>query len=300
MKSEKKILTAFILNLCFSIFEFFGGMFTGSVAIISDALHDLGDAASIGLAFFLEKRSKKQPDEKFTYGYARFSVLGGLITCLILLLGSVIVIYNAVGRIINPIPVNYGGMMIFALIGLAVNLAAALITSHGESHSQKAVSLHMLEDVLGWAAVLLGAIIMRFTDVLIIDPLMSLAIAFFIGFNALRNMKSALSLFLEKAPEGICVEDLKESLCALDVVSDVHHIHLWSMDGVNNYATMHIVTGSEPMPCKALIREKLKDFGISHSTLELEAEGENCGEKICHIEHAESHGHHHHGHHHHH
>ena len=300
MKSEKKILTAFILNLGFSIFEFFGGMFTGSVAIISDALHDLGDAASIGLAFFLEKRSKKQPDEKYTYGYGRLSVLGGLITCLILLLGSVIVIYNAVHRIINPIPVNYGGMMLFALIGLAVNLAAALITSHGESHSQKAVSLHMLEDVLGWAAVLLGAIIMRFTDVLIIDPLMSLAIALFIGFNALRNMKSALSLFLEKAPEGICVEDLKESLCALDSVSDVHHIHLWSIDGASNYATMHIVTSGERALCKALVREKLKEFGVSHSTLELEAEGEDCGEKNCRVEHTESHGHHHHGHHHHH
>ena len=300
MKTEKKILTAFILNLAFSIFEFFGGMFTGSVAIISDALHDLGDAASIGLAFFLEKKSKKQPNEKYTYGYGRLSVLGGLITYLILLLGSLIVIYNAIHRIINPVPVNYSGMIIFAIIGLAVNLAAALITSHGESHSQKAVSLHMLEDVLGWAAVLLGAIIMRFTDAVIIDPILSLAIALFIGFNALRNTKSALSLFLEKSPEGICIDALKESLCEIEGVSDVHHIHIWSLDGINNYATMHIVTNGEWAQCKTLVREKLKELGIFHSTLELEGEDEDCGNKSCCIEHAESHGHHHHGHHHHH
>ncbi|MBR2879448.1 MAG: cation transporter [Oscillospiraceae bacterium] len=300
MKTEKKILIAFILNLAFSIFEFFGGIFTGSVAIISDALHDLGDAASIGLAFFLEKKSRKQPDEKYTYGYGRLSVLGGVMTYLILLLGSLIVIYNAIHRIINPVPVNYSGMIIFAIIGLGVNLAAALITSHGESHSQRAVSLHMLEDVLGWAAVLLGAVIMRFTDAVIIDPLMSLAIALFIGFNAIRNMKDAFSLFLEKAPDGICLGELRESLCDIDCVSDVHHIHLWSVDGISNYATMHIVTGSDPALCKAQVREKLRSLGIFHSTLELEGENEGCCDKVCHIEEKESHGHHHHGHHHHH
>ncbi|MBE7017480.1 MAG: cation transporter [Ruminococcaceae bacterium] len=300
MKTEKKILTAFILNLAFSIFEFFGGMFTGSVAIISDALHDLGDAASIGLAFFLEKKSRSQPDEKYTYGYGRLSVLGGVITYLILLLGSLIVIYNAIHRIINPVPVNYGGMIIFAIIGLAVNFAAALITSHGQSHNQRAVSLHMLEDVLGWAAVLLGAIIMRFTDFVIIDPLMSLAIALFIGFNAARNLKDAISLFLEKSPDGICIDGLRDKLCEIEGIIDVHHIHIWSIDGVNNYATMHIVAGIEPHLCKSLVRSRLKELGISHSTLELETEDENCSDKVCHIEQTESHGHHHHEHHHHH
>ena len=300
MKTEKKILTAFILNLAFSIFEFFGGIITGSVAIISDALHDLGDAASIGLAFFLEKKSKKQPDEKYTYGYGRFSLLGGVITYLILLMGSLIVIYNAIHRIINPLPVNYGGMIIFAIIGLGVNLAAALITSHGHSHNQRAVSLHMLEDVLGWAAVLLGAVIMRFTDAGIIDPLMSIAIAIFIGFNALRNLKDAFSVFLEKSPDGICTDELRETLREIDCVCDVHHIHLWSIDGVNKYATMHVVTKGDYAFCKAHVKEKLKELGISHSTLELEKEGEDCAEKSCHIKQAETHTHHHHHAHHHH
>ena len=185
MKTERNILIAFLLNLAFSIFEFFGGFFTGSVAIISDAVHDIGDAASIGASYFLEKKSKKQPDEHFTYGYARYSVIGSVITTLILLVGSLLVIYNAVLRIIHPTPINYGGMILFAIIGAAVNLLAALFTREGDSLNQKAVNLHMLEDVLGWLVVLVGAVIMRFTDIAIIDPLMSIGVAVFI-FRGLR------------------------------------------------------------------------------------------------------------------
>ena len=164
MKSEKKILIAFILNSTFSIFEFFGGLFTGSVAILSDAVHDIGDAVSIGLSYFLEKKSRKEPDEVYTYGYARFSVLGSLITTLILVTGSIFVIINAIRKFLNPSQINYDGMIAFALIGVAVNFLAAYFTHGGKSLNQKAVNLHMLEDVLGWIVVLVGAIIMKITD----------------------------------------------------------------------------------------------------------------------------------------
>ena len=154
MKTEKNILIAFILNLAFSIFEFVGGALTGSVAIVSDAVHDLGDAVSIGASWLLERKSKKQPDEVYTYGYRRFSVMGSLITTVILLVGSGIVIYNAIERIINPVEINYNGMILFAVIGAVVNLIAAFVTKDGDSINQRAVNLHMLEDVLGWLAVL--------------------------------------------------------------------------------------------------------------------------------------------------
>ena len=160
MKTEKNIFIAFILNLSFAVFELFGGLFTGSVAIISDSIHDIGDAASIGISYFLEKKSKKQPDEKYTYGYMRFSVIGGVITTLILLLGSLIVIYNAVLRLISPTAINYDGMIIFAVVGVVVNFCAAFFTRHGDSINQKAVNLHMLEDVLGWIVVLAGAVVL--------------------------------------------------------------------------------------------------------------------------------------------
>ena len=164
MKTERNIFIAFLLNLSFSVFEFIGGIITGSVAIMSDAVHDIGDAASIGISFFLEKKSKGKPDEKYTYGYARYSVVGGLITTLILLLGSVMVIYNAVNRIIEPTEIDYTGMIIFAVVGVCVNFCAAIFTREGGSLNQKAVNLHMLEDVLGWLVVLMGAIVMKFTD----------------------------------------------------------------------------------------------------------------------------------------
>ncbi len=300
MKTEKNILIAFLLNLFFSIFEFFGGLFTGSVAILSDALHDLGDATSIGISFFLEKKSKKQPDEKYTYGYARYSVIGSVITTLILLVGSVAVTIGAVGRILSPAEINYDGMILFAIVGVAVNLLAAFVTREKGSLNQRAVNLHMLEDVLGWAVVLVGAIVMRFTDVAIIDPLMSIGVAIFIFIAAIQNLSEVLSLFLEKTPHGVEISELREHLLAIDGVIDVHHIHVWSMDGESNYATMHIVTNAEAHEVKHKLREELSEHGIGHVTLELEREGEHCHEEHCHVEHHDHGGHHHHHHHHHH
>ncbi len=303
MRTEKNILIAFILNLGFSVFEFIGGIFTGSVAIISDAVHDVGDAASIGISYFLEKKSKKSPDENYTYGYGRYSVVGSFITTVILLLGSVAVIYNAVLRIINPVEINYNGMIVFAVVGVAVNLLAAFFTREGDSLNQKAVNLHMLEDVLGWVVVLVGAVVMRFTDFALLDAVMSIGVSLFILVSAAGNLKEALTLFLEKAPCGVSVAEIKASVLGVDGVQDVHHIHIWSMDGQNNFATMHIVTGFEARVIKENVRRELKKLGIGHVTLELEAEGEACHHDICRTEssshHTHNHNHHHHHHHHH-
>lgn len=295
MKSEKNIFVAFLLNLSFSLFEFFGGIFTGSVAVMSDAVHDIGDAASIGIAFFLEKKSKKAPDEKYTYGYVRFSVLGGLITTLILLFGSAVVIVNAIGRIISPTEINYDGMIAFALIGAVVNFAAAYFTREGDSINQRAVNLHMLEDVLGWIVVLVGAVVMRFTDLAIIDPVMSIGVAVFILINAVKNLKEVLDLFLEKTPDGISTEEIIEHLRAIDGIEDVHHMHLRTIDGYSVYATMHIVTDEDPHSVKDKVREELREHGIVHSTLELETTEEHCHERECHVETSrDNHGHRHH------
>lgn len=296
MKTEKNILIAFALNLLFSVFEFAGGLVTGSVAIVSDAVHDMGDAASIGISYFLEKKSKKQPDETYTYGYGRLSVIGSVITTLILLIGSCFVVYNAVGRIINPTQIHYNGMILFAVVGVIVNFCAAFFTREGDSLNQKAVNLHMLEDVLGWAVVLVGAVVMRFTDFAIIDPVMSIGVAVFIFVNAVRNLKEAVDLFLEKTPQGIAVGEIKERIMQLEGVLDVHHVHIWSMDGYHNYATMHIVTDAEPCQIKDAIRAELREYGIGHATLELEGEGEHCHQKHCHVEFCSHAGHHHHHH----
>ena len=300
MKSEKNILIAFFLNFAFSIFEFVGGILTGSVAIVSDAIHDVGDAVSIGASYFLERKSKGQPDERYTYGYARYSVLGSAVTTLILLVGSLLVVYNAVERLINPTQIDYNGMIVFAVVGVCVNFGAAFLTRKGDSLNQKAVNLHMLEDVLGWIVVLIGAVVMRFTDFYIIDSLMSIGVASFIIVNAIRNLKETTELFLEKTPRGMSVAELKEHVGEIDGVIGVHHVHLWSMDGCNHYATMHVVTNANSHELKERVREECKEHGIGHVTIELEREGEPCHEEHCCVEVAHSACCHHHHHHHHH
>jgi cobalt-zinc-cadmium efflux system protein len=296
MKSEKNILIAFLLNLAFSLFELVGGFFTNSVAIMSDALHDIGDAASIGISYFLEKKSKRQPDDIYTYGYARYSVMGSVITVLILLVGSVLVVINAVNRIFNPQEIHYNGMILFAVIGVIVNFLAAFFTRHGDSLNQKAVNLHMLEDVLGWAVVLVGAIVMRFTDLKLIDPILSIVVAVYIFIHAFSHLREVLDLFLIKIPKSVDLEEIKHHLTEIDGVVGVHHIHIWSMDGNQNYATMHIVTNGDPLTVKKAVKEELQEHGIVHATLELESEGEACEEEHCHIRTDCVHHHHHHHH----
>ena len=280
-KTQKNILAAFILNFSFAVLEYFGGIFTGSVAIISDSLHDLCDALSIGIAYFLEKKSKREADENYTYGYLRYSVLGGLITLILLICGSCFVIYSSVKRIINPVQINYNGMIIFAVFGCLVNLLAALFTRDGNSINQKAVNLHMLEDVLGWAVVLIGAIIMRFTDITLIDPIMSIAVSAFILFGSVKELKKIMDLFLLKAPDGVSVAQIKEHILEKDSVLDVHHIHLWSIEGNQKLITMHITTANPTPELKKNIKSELCEHGIMHSTIEFELEEEECEDKKC-------------------
>ena len=296
MKTEKNILIAFILNFGFSIFEFFGGLITNSVAILSDSVHDMGDALSIGISYFLEKKSKKHADDKYTYGYVRYSVLGGLITTIILIVGSILVIYNAVGRIINPVEINYKGMIVFAIVGVVLNFIAAYFTKDGDSINQKSVNLHMLEDVLGWVIVLIGAVVMKYTDIKILDPIMSIGVAIFILIHSIENLKEVVDLFLEKTPKDINIEELRKHLLEIDNVDDIHHIHVWSIDGYNNYATMHIVTKVDNIKeLKIKIRKELEEHNICHAILETEDEA--CDETECNPE-AHTIEHHHHHHHH--
>ena len=294
MKTQRNILIAFLLNLAFSIFEFAGGLFTNSVAIMSDAVHDLGDALSIGMSYFLEKKSKKNPDATHTYGYKRYSVLGSLITTVILLTGSVFVIVNAVKRLINPVEINYNSMLIFAVIGVVVNLLGAFFTHKGDSLNQKAVNLHMLEDVLGWIVVLVGAVVMKFTDISVIDPLMSIAVAVFILVNTLKNLKKMLDLFLMKTPDSISVEEIEKSVMEIEGVCSVHHVHLISIDSYDIYATMHIVADGDFAEIKHKVKDRLKEKKVSHITLELESPDELCSERVCAVAKSCSHHHHHH------
>ena len=241
-------------------------------------------------------KSQKKPNEIYTYGYGRLSVLGGVITSLILIIGSVMVVLNALNKIIHPEVINYNGMILFAVFGVLVNFCAAVFTHGGISLNQKAVNLHMLEDVLGWLIVLAGGIIMKFTDFSPIDPILSIGVSIFILINAVKNLNESVGIFLEKAPIEPCIGKIKEHLLQVDGVLDIHHIHIWSIDGQSTFSTMHIVANRYSHEIKEKIREELSDFGIIHSTLEFETAEENCRYKHCRLELNNSLGHHKHHH----
>ena len=277
-KTEENILIAFILNISFSIFEIIGGIITGSIAIISDAIHDAGDAISIGISYFLERKSNKKSDKNYTFGYRRYSIIGALISTSILLIGTFIVIYNAIGRLFNPVDINYNGMIIIAIVGVIINFLAAYCTREGDSLNQHAVNLHMLEDVLGWVVVLIGSIIIKITNFVYLDSIMSIGISIYLIIESIKNLKKIMNILLIKIPEGITVEEVKETVLKIKEVKDVHHVHIWTIDGEKNYATIHVVADKN---IKEEIREKLKEIRIHNVTIELETSKEKCNHKEC-------------------
>ena len=270
-KNSRNILIAFLLNLFFSIFELIGGLFTNSVAILSDAVHDLGDAISIGLSFVLEKKSKKKADNNYTYGYTRYSLLGAFTTLMILFMGSIVVICNSVNRLFNPVEINHNGMIVLAIIGTVINVIASLVTKDGNSINQKAVNLHMLEDAVGWIIVLLGAVLMKFTEFNIIDSLLSIGLSLFILINVIKNFAEIKNIFLEKVPNNINIDEIKRKIKEIENIKDIFHIHIWKIDEENISCTMHVLIdeGTDECVVKHNIRHILEHDGINHATIEI-------------------------------
>jgi len=285
-QETKNLKTAFFLNLGFTIIEIIGGFFTNSVAILSDALHDLGDSLSLGLSWYFQNVSKKGRSKKFSYGYGRFSLLGAIINAVVLLSGSVIIITEAIPRILDPQTPDTEGMIYLAILGVVVNGAAVLKLKRGVSINEKVVSLHLLEDVLGWVAVLIGAIIMHFYDAPIIDPLLSLGISAFILFNVFRNLKQSFRIILQGTPEDISINKLISTLENVDGIKSVHDCHMWTLEGEQNIFSAHLVVDEnhqikDLISLKKEVRKLLHDAGVEHATLEFETEKEDCNLEDC-------------------
>lgn len=284
MKEKEDIKLAFFLNLGFSLFELVGGLLTNSIAIFSDAIHDFGDSIAIGLSYLLENKSHQKIDDKFTYGYKRYSLMGAFLTSAILITGSIIVLFNALIRLVHPVEIKYAGMLIFAIFGIVINGYAAYRTSKSVNLNEKSVNLHMLEDVLGWIAVLIGALLIKITGWYIIDPLLSIFISVIIGFKAFRNVLHVVDVMLEKTPDTISVEEIIKKVNLLEHVVDAHHIHVWSLDGTENFLTMHVlvdskVTKKNYTSIVGILKKEVEKFGIKHSTIEIEYE--KCKEETC-------------------
>lgn len=239
--STGNLRTAFLLNLGFTVIEVIGGLWTNSVAILSDAVHDLGDSISLGLAWYFDKLSKRGRTAQNTYGYRRYSLLGGLITGVVLITGLGFVLWNAIHRLFAPEAVNAPGMMILAAVGIAFNGAAVLKVRKGKSLTEQVVSWHLLEDTLGWVAVFIGAAAMTMWDVPILDPLLSIGISLFVLWNVLRNLRKVFSVFIQQAPPDFDVDAFEQAVLKNQHVLSMHHTHSWSIDGESHVLTTHLV-----------------------------------------------------------
>ena len=272
---------AFFLNLGFTLLEIFGGLWTNSVAILSDAVHDLGDSLSLGLAWLLDRYASREPDKRFSYGYRRFSLLGALLNTIILIVGAVFVLSEAIPRLFNPEHSNAQGMILFALLGILVNGAAVLRLRGSKTLNAQVVAWHLLEDVLGWIAVLVVGIVLLFTDIHILDPALSILITVYVLYNVVKNLRKTLSLFLQGVPEHIDVEYIEEEINRVDNVRSNHHTHVWSLDGEHHVLTTHVVvdekTTREQILCvKEDIKKLLRPYELSHITVEIEYGEQDC------------------------
>jgi cobalt-zinc-cadmium efflux system protein len=285
--NEKNFKTAFYLNLGFAVAEFAGGIFTNSLAILADALHDFGDSLSILFSWQMERFSHKTGDGRYSYGYKRFSLLSALITAAILLTGSFFVISESFDRIAHPQHSNAQGMFILALVGIAINGYAALRTRKGRSMSSRIISLHLFEDVLGWTSVLIVSIILLFKDIHYLDPVLSIGVSAFVIFNVVKNIKETVVLFLQGVPKSVDISWFEKEISSLEKVKGLHHTHVWSLDGEQHVLTTHVILESDAKKEQIrVIKNRIKtlcgSFGVTHSTVEFEYLDDDCsmcGEK---------------------
>ena len=284
--STGNIRVAFFLNFIFAIIELIGGIYTNSVSILSDALHDFGDSISLGVAWYLQKVSARRSDRFYSYGYKRFSLIGAIFISVVLLAGSVVVIKECIGRILEPQMPDAAGMFVLAILGIIVTGAAVIRLKRGSSLNERAVSLHMMEDVLGWVAVLIVSIVMHFVEWPILDPLLSIGISIWILTNVYRNLKATFRILLQKVPSDVDIERLEEEIRSTDRVLSIHDVHLWTLDGEENIMSLHAViapetTLDEQYTIKTQIKSVCASHGIDHATVEFETEEEACMQTNC-------------------
>ncbi len=273
--------TAFLLNLSFTLLEVVGGVLINSVAILSDALHDLGDSVALGLAWYLQRVSAKGSDVRYSYGYRRFSLLGALMNAVILIAGSLFVLSEAIPRLTDPQPFDAQGMIVFALIGVGVNGFAAYRLRGSGSANVQVVGLHLLEDVLGWVAVLIVGVVSLFADLPILDPILSVLITAYVLVKVVGRLRQSARVFLQAVPEDVDMQEIEQRLHAIAGVKSTHHTHVWSLDGEHNVFTTHLVVDdaaskADVMRIRQDSQRAIQDLHVEHFTIAVEYESEDC------------------------
>lgn len=274
---EKNVGFAAFLNVLFTIIEVIGGLLTNSLALLADALHDFADSFALIIAWYAEKQAKKPATRKMTFGYRRLSLLSAIFAIIVLIAGSLFILSQAIPRLINPEPVNAEGMVLIAIIGITINGLGYFRLKKGMSQNEKILSWHLLEDILGWIFLLVGAVIIKVWNEPVIDPLMTIGFTIFVLWGVSKNARETFNLLLEGVPEYINIDEVKESILSIEGVKRVHDIHVWSLEGETDVLTAHVVVEDKylqaPDKTRQSIKSKLEEHNIEHSTLELESEG---------------------------
>lgn len=271
--AQRNMFVVFLLNFFFSIAEFVFGTIFNSQAILSDAVHDLGDALSIGLAYFFEKISNRSASSEYSYGYRRFSLLGALVTSVVLIVGGILIIINTIPALFNPQPVNHQGVFWVAIGAIGINGFSVWLMARGKSANEKLLNIHMLEDLVGWVAVLLMSIILNFTDWYILDPILSIAIALWILYMTIPEFINVSKLFLQAVPDSIDSDKLRNRIENLDNVQVISHFHIWSTDGQQHMMSLTVTTNSDNEKDQESIKQSIRQIAleddISHITIEV-------------------------------
>jgi len=282
---EERVRFAAFLNFAFTIVEIIGGFWTNSLAILSDALHDFGDSIALLVSWLFERGAKKSPDARYTFGYQRLSLFSALFAASILIGGSIVIIFQAIPRFFNPVPVNAFGMVGIAFLGIVFNGAGFFLLKKGESLNEKVLSWHLLEDVLGWVGILIGGVIIYFWKFYLVDPIMTVGLTAFILYNVTKNLREAINILLQGVPKHINLEAVKQDVKAIKGVLGIHDVHIWSLEGETDVFTAHVVLDDEtlkkqPDQTKQTIKETLLKHHIEHSTIELESQYQ-CAGMVC-------------------
>lgn len=274
--TNKKIVGVFFLNVIIAIVELIAGVVSGSTTLISNFLHDFGDSVVMLLTYFFEKKSLKQRDDIYTYGYRRFSVLGAFINLFVLFVGSILIINFAVHTLFIEKIINEKIVIFISIVGLIVNLIAYIMFKNKKGITEEKIALNFKIDIISLLIILIANIVIWITKIYMIDSLLSIVFGIWILKEVFTNFKEIFYILMQAKPDDVDIEKVMDYLLSIDIIEDIHDLHIWSLDGEDYILSMHLVvsdstTQEETLVLKENVKIGLEKFGLNHSTIETES-----------------------------
>jgi cobalt-zinc-cadmium efflux system protein len=273
-KATVHLSFALVLNLIFNVIVIVGGLLTNSIAILADAVHDVGDTLAIFIAWFLQKFSEKGRDSDFTYGYKRFSVLGAAITSTIVICACFVVLWEAINRFFQPVTPSSTGMLLVAILGVILKGLSIYSLYGGKTFNERSIYVHLFGDVIEWIVVLILSIVLIFVNIPILDPLASIAISLWIIYNLGTNLYRSLKVLVQRVPDKFDIESFKNQVLDINGVTNIQDLHVWSLDGLSNVISIKINVSNDNNlenlnHIKSEINWIAKEFNVIDSTIEI-------------------------------